>query len=197
MNLVAARRADLSPCRSAVARTEDSFQCSGVQNLRIGRRLRKRVHWLALKLSRLAPVVASIVADPQSAVGGVIPRSHVNRRRVGGIHHNTVEHESVVAAQLCQTMPACAFVHRFVKPAICGAKQQMLWLPRERRKSARIATRRTYDSPRVFCTQADRSEQQGNQEKNLGRNPKAVPLVANTLQTAHSDLKLPTHLFPE
>jgi hypothetical protein len=94
-------------------------------------------------------------------------------------------------------MPACAFIHGFVEPAIGCAQQQMLRLPRERRKSTRIATRRTHDSPCVFRPQADPSEQQGNQEKNLRRNPKSALMISNTLQKAHSDLKLPIYLFPE
>src|ERR1700733_5687593 len=71
----------------------------------------------------------------------------------------------------------------------------MLRLPRERRERARIASGRTHDSPCVFRPQADRSEQQGNQKKILRRNPKPASKFSNTLQKAHSDLKLPTHSF--
>ncbi len=82
VNLVAARRADLRPCRAAVARPEDSLQCSRIKCARIGRRLRQRVNRLPFEPRWLAPGAAAVVADPQSAIDRVLPRANVNRRRV-------------------------------------------------------------------------------------------------------------------
>ena len=89
-------------------------------------------------------------------------------------------------------MPVRALIRRVVEPTVRCAQQQMLWLARKRRERPRIAARRTHNGPRALRLQADRAEQQGNQKKNFGRDPKMAPMISNTLQTAHSDLKLPT-----
>ena len=47
----------------------NALQCSSIENLRVGRRLRQSVHRLAFELCLLAPGPARVVADPQSSVG--------------------------------------------------------------------------------------------------------------------------------
>ena len=162
----------------------------------IGRRLRESVNRLAFELRGLAPTAAAVVADPQSAVVGILPRADINRRRVGGVHDNAVEHKPVVVAQLCQPMPVRAFIRGFVEPAVGRAQQQMLRLPRKRRKSARIPARRAHNSPRALRRKAHRAQQKQSDKISCAATPNRRLCFEHPASRSFWQ-KAPTHLIQD
>src|SRR5580700_733738 len=110
MNLVTAGRADLGPGCTGIGGPINALQGSHDENAGIGWCLSQSVDRLAFEERGFMPGAAGIMADPQAAVVGVLPGTHVERGGMRGIDHNAIEDESVAAVELGQTMPGCASI---------------------------------------------------------------------------------------
>ena len=191
VDLVTAGRADLGPGCAGIAGAIDALERSRKKNMWIGRRLRQGLHGLALEERDFMPGAAGIVADPQTAVVGVLPGPDVERRGVGGIDHDVVEDETFGAVELGQAMPGRAFIERFVEPAVGGAEIKMIGLAGHGGKSARIASVGTDDGECGLGMQSRKAEQEQKKRNELDRNAKLAQLQRKRLQADHLDRELP------
>ena len=131
MNLPAERLAegaDLRPGRACIRGAKDTRKCSREKHPGVRGRLHQGANRLAAQTLDPAPAPARVVAHPQAAVG-VLPSRHIDRGRIGGVHHDVVQNQAVRRAQPGKTMPGGACIQRFVEPTVGGSKVEMAGLP--------------------------------------------------------------------
>ena len=191
VDLVTAGRADLGPGCAGIAGAIDTLEGSCKKHVGIGGRRRQGVNRLALEERGFMPGAPCIVADPQAAVVGVLPRADVERRGMRGIDHNAVNDKAVAAVEPGHAMPGRAFIQGLVEPTVGGAEIKMIGLPGHGGKGARIASVGTDDGECGLRMQSRKAEQAQKKRNELDRNAKLAQLQRKKQQAVHLDRELP------